>query len=64
MTHEMLGGCDRRADGTHHRSFGSILIVLAQDAVSGPCDQGHGELIGIGVAVMETQHIARAIKAE
>jgi nicotinamidase-related amidase len=36
-------------------------IVLAQDAISGFYEKGHEELIGIGVAVMEAQQIARSI---
>ena len=36
-------------------------VVLARDAVSGLCDKGVDELVGIGVTVMSTAGIASLI---
>jgi nicotinamidase-related amidase len=42
------------------RDFG---VVLAQDAVSGLYDKGRQELLGIGVAVMQTREITNSVAA-
>ncbi len=39
-------------------------IVVARDAISGLSDQGHEELSGIGVTVMEARQIASSIAAQ